>query len=506
MAWDKFRAGIKEAMDAYKSVHPENMGEFRYYTYSPDPGRLMDGIAETFRLYSADAKDVVEELNPSDSGNSHGMSGIFGSKFVRALADVGGHFYITADVAVTQGPHGDEIRVTVKDVELDFGDSARTAAEKTSKIVKVKGKDKWYVQSEPGKKFDSYEGAKKRLDQIEMFKHMKKRKSNISIAMRVACGACCPVCGMPMQYDDSSDSYVCRCGYTGQNGPVQVAADIYERFNELNQAIVRAEGDESEELAHLRELDELLRKRSETLDTIKSADVPSKTAGRILKSATQLSPGDLAFDDEDLPVMVLGDDPRGEGFVVFQHLDGELSSMKRTQFKTIDDMRRNFQRVQENKKVYESFSRGPGPSKTSAAASKAKLEQALNRAAASNPRLASIIGTLENSMAPDKIAENLRTIANRIDGSKQPSREMVAQDIRKVIAALEHDASISGMEWFDDVDMLKLSEELVNALKSESAGKLESVIPKMIEQLKNFEFRAKAERQKKQLQPGKPAV
>ncbi len=130
---------------------------------------------------------------------------------------------------------------------------------KVAKIVKVDGKDKWYVKSEPGKKYDSYEAAKKRLDQIEMFKHMKgkKRKSFVNIAARIAgissanakqkmdaalktaakkdsrlasilgcsCGQefACPACGATMSYDDGRDAYACPCGYSEPNGPALVS-------------------------------------------------------------------------------------------------------------------------------------------------------------------------------------------------------------------------------------------------------------------------------------------
>jgi hypothetical protein len=44
----------------------------------------------------------------------------------------------------------------------------------------VKRKEGWHVVSEEGRNlggpYESYEGAKKRLKEVEMFKHMKKKK------------------------------------------------------------------------------------------------------------------------------------------------------------------------------------------------------------------------------------------------------------------------------------------------------------------------------------------
>lgn len=58
--------------------------------------------------------------------------------------------------------------------------ATKASFEVTSKIVKVK--DKWQVQSEKGKNlgtYDTKEEAEKRLKQVEMFKHMKKKGSTI---------------------------------------------------------------------------------------------------------------------------------------------------------------------------------------------------------------------------------------------------------------------------------------------------------------------------------------
>ncbi len=297
-------------------------------------------------------------------------------------------------------------------------------------IRKVPGKQLWYIVGEPGKKYKSYGAAKKRLDQIEMFKHMKgkKRKSSDTIALRVACGQYCPVCGMPTQYDDATDSFVCRCGYVGPNAPAAPAtviagADIYERFNELTQAIGVAECDESEEAAHLRELDELLRKRDETLEAIKAGDKEKKS---------------------------------------------------------------------------------------SAAASKAKLSDALQRAAAANPRLASILGkTTEMNMRPTDMAAELRAIAAKIDASHEPSRQLVASDIRRVIAAMEREAAIPGLEKLDENALLKLSQKMLTAIQAKSAGDLLPLLMEMdammgSDAVKEALFKARAEKQKGQLYKGTP--
>ena len=294
-------------------------------------------------------------------------------------------------------------------------------------IRKVPGKQLWYIVGEPGKKYKSYGAAKKRLDQIEMFKHMKgkKRKSNAVIAARVACGPCCPVCGMPMRYDDATDSFACQCGYVGPNAPAAPAtviagADIYERFDELTQAIGRAECDESEEVAHLRELDELVRKRDETLDAIKEGD----------------------------------------------------------------------------------------KAKTAAAASKARLDSALRQAAASNPRLASIIGETMD-VHPTDVAAGLRAIASRLDASSKPSKQLVASAIRSLIASMEREAAIPGLEKLDEGALLKLSQKMLTAIQAKSAGDLLPLLMEMdammgSDAVKEALFKARAEKQKGQLYKGTP--
>lgn len=99
-------------------------------------------------------------------------------------------------------------------------------------------------------------------------------------------------------------------------------------------------------------------------------------------------------------------------------------------------------------------------------------------------------------MNPRELAERLRAIADRIDASRNPSRSLVASDLRAVLA------SVPGMEWLEDDKLLDLSEQMVAALKKKSAGELETLIPKMHKMLTNFEFVLKAQRQKKQLKPG----
>ena len=101
-------------------------------------------------------------------------------------------------------------------------------------IVKVKGKNQWYIKSEPGKKYNSRAKAEARLKQIHTFEHMdpkkkgKKRKSFVVVAARIA------------------------------------GANIYERLSQIDDAIERAEEDEScrDELEKLRD------ERAEILDAI----------------------------------------------------------------------------------------------------------------------------------------------------------------------------------------------------------------------------------------------
>ena len=126
--------GIKEAMSIYKESFPEDdMSRFRYYTYSPDPGRLMNGIAESVSSVAKNGsqKGVVIEFSPSDRGTSHGMAGIFGAKFADVLQKIGGHFYITVDIEVKPDSRGEESAyVEVRDVEFDHvGTPAKVASE-----------------------------------------------------------------------------------------------------------------------------------------------------------------------------------------------------------------------------------------------------------------------------------------------------------------------------------------------------------------------------------------
>lgn len=107
------------------------------------------------------------------------------------------------------------------------------SASKVSTIRKVPGKNKWRVLSKKGKNLGEYgskEKAEKRLQQVEMFKHMKgkKRKSSEPLEMFcLACGDSCPLCGGTVTYDDSRDAYVClECGWAGPNGPSERMAAI----------------------------------------------------------------------------------------------------------------------------------------------------------------------------------------------------------------------------------------------------------------------------------------
>lgn len=57
---------------------------------------------------------------------------------------------------------------------------------KESKIKKLPGKQKWRVLSEKGRNmgtFDSEEEAKKRLKQVEYFKHLDKKKRKADLAL-----------------------------------------------------------------------------------------------------------------------------------------------------------------------------------------------------------------------------------------------------------------------------------------------------------------------------------
>jgi hypothetical protein len=133
-AYNAVKNGIMEAMSIYKESFPEDdMSRFRYYTYSPDPGRLMNGIAESVSSVAKNGsqKGVVIEFSPSDRGTSHGMAGIFGAKFADVLQKIGGHFYITVDIEVKPDSHGeDSAYVEVRDVEFDHvGTPAKVASE-----------------------------------------------------------------------------------------------------------------------------------------------------------------------------------------------------------------------------------------------------------------------------------------------------------------------------------------------------------------------------------------
>ena len=119
----------------------------------------------------------------------------------------------------------DQIAMRVS-AESDDADS------RTAIIRKTPGKDEWAVKSHKGKslgKYDSKAKAEKRLQQVEMFKHMKgkKRKSFVVIASRIA------------------------------------GADIYERLVELDNAIEKAEEEDNEEA-----LERLRYERASVMDAI----------------------------------------------------------------------------------------------------------------------------------------------------------------------------------------------------------------------------------------------
>lgn len=112
------------------------------------------------------------------------------------------------------------------------------SALRVSTIRKVPGKNKWRVLSKKGKSLGEYTSkakAEARLQQVEMFKHMKgkKRKSSEPLEMFcLACGDSCPLCGGTVTYDDGRDAYVClECGWVGPNGPSERMAAIASRIN-----------------------------------------------------------------------------------------------------------------------------------------------------------------------------------------------------------------------------------------------------------------------------------
>jgi hypothetical protein len=136
----------------------------------------------------------------------------------------------------------------------------RVSAVVVSTIVKVKGKEQWYIESEPGKKYDSRAKAEKRLQQIHAFEHMKgkkkgkKRKSSVLIACRIA------------------------------------GANIFERLTELDCAIEKAEADESKD-----ELEKLKQQRAEVLDAIECEE---ESSGSRVGCAAQI--GRIEVHGEDI--------------------------------------------------------------------------------------------------------------------------------------------------------------------------------------------------------------
>jgi len=60
-------------------------------------------------------------------------------------------------------------------------------------------------------------------------------KNNIiRIAARVSVPELCPVCKSIMLYDDGRDSYICDCGFVGNNGPESSFESIASRIASVN--------------------------------------------------------------------------------------------------------------------------------------------------------------------------------------------------------------------------------------------------------------------------------
>jgi hypothetical protein len=103
--------------------------------------------------------------------------------------------------------------------------------------------------------------------------------------------------------------------------------------------------------------------------------------------------------------------------------------------------------------------------------------------------------------SPQELADWLRQIADKIDASEQPSRQLVAADLRRMLANLQT-AAFPGYE--DVPGFAEIMRKLSDAINSKSAAGVEAVVEDAIEALTEVKNKKKQKQQKQQLDPKAP--
>jgi len=127
------------------------------------------------------------------------------------------------------------------------------------------------------------------------------------------------------------------------------------------------------------------------------------------------------------------------------------------------------------------------------------VDEPVPAAVVSAPPLVSPALECSPAMSPREIAEQLRAIADKIDASEQPSRQLVAADIENLVASLQTAGKIPGYEDVQGLD--ETLRKLSDAISKGSAGGLEAVLDDAIAKLTEVKNKKKQKQQKEQLNP-----
>jgi hypothetical protein len=104
-------------------------------------------------------------------------------------------------------------------------------------------------------------------------------------------------------------------------------------------------------------------------------------------------------------------------------------------------------------------------------------------------------------MNPDQLSSLLRQIAAKIDNSRQPSRELVAADLRRVIAGLRTSVSLNP----EDVKGLEETVQKLGKLISSGSASDEEIAA-AIDKLQEVRNTVKRQKMKEQMNPNAPYV
>jgi hypothetical protein len=104
-------------------------------------------------------------------------------------------------------------------------------------------------------------------------------------------------------------------------------------------------------------------------------------------------------------------------------------------------------------------------------------------------------------MSPDQLSSLLRQIAAKIDSSRQPSRELVAADLRRVVAGLHAPVLLNP----EDVKGLEETMQKLGELVSSGSASDEEIAA-AIDKLQEVRSTVKRQRIKEQLDPNAPYV